>query len=52
MPNGKESTSENVWWWCFVGARKLTVDHGAGCVNAKWLDGALCGACAKEVESW
>ena len=35
----------------FVGARKSTVDHGAGCVDAKWLDGALCGACAMEVES-
>ena len=31
-------------------AKELTVDHGAGCVDAKWWDGALCGACAMEVE--
>ena len=29
---------------------KLTVDHGAGCVDAKWLYKALCGACAMAVE--
>ena len=34
----------------FVVARELTVDHGAGCVDAKWWDGAQCGACAMEVE--
>ena len=33
-----------------LGASKLTVDHGVGCVDAKWWDGALCGACAMEVE--
>ena len=52
LTNGKVLLKKCVALWCFVGARKLTVDHGAGCVNAKWLNGTPCGACAMGVELW